>query len=296
MHQHKDEAAQVTAEQKAKWNNSSRSYADVLIGKGVSEPNSRQVIDAVLRHLSTNSGGKPRILDVASNSGNPAVPLGREMPHAEIIATDLAPVAVSLIKEHAAAEGVFNVVAQQADAQDLRQFKDNYFAAVTCSYGLMFMPEHVKALQEAYRVLQSGGLYVATVWAPLESFQFGQMFIEVMTKLAQDQALPPSPYTPWRFGNPLELLQDLKSAHFASVQCAAYSHPMTFLLPDLITFQLGPHGQSRPTLDRLKAAGKHNIEQEAQQVMRAVLTERGWLRGDTAHFENTALIFTAVKQ
>lgn len=56
MHQHKDEAAQVTAEQKAKWNNSSRSYADVLIGKGVSEPNSRQVIDAVLRHLSTNSG------------------------------------------------------------------------------------------------------------------------------------------------------------------------------------------------------------------------------------------------
>lgn len=32
------------------------------------------------------------------------------------------------------------------------------------------------------------------------------------------------------------------------------------------------------------------------QVMRAVLTERGWLRGDTAHFENTALIFTAVKQ
>lgn len=105
------------------------------------------------------------------------------------------------------------------------------------------------------------------------------MFIEVLTKLAQDQALPPSPYTPWRFGNPLELLQDLKSAHFASVQCAAYSHPMTFLLPDLITFQLGPHGQSRPTLDRLKAAGKHNIEQEAQQVhhcllMLTILVER----------------------
>lgn len=111
------------------------------------------------------------------------------MPHAEIIATDLAPVAVSLIKEHAAAEGVFNVVAQQADAQDLRQFKDNYFAAVTCSYGLMFMPEHVKALQEAYRVLQSGGLYVATVWAPLESFQFGQVSFTSYRKQKQNGTL-----------------------------------------------------------------------------------------------------------
>ena len=31
------------------------------------------------------------------------------------------------------------------------------------------------------------------------------------------------------------------------------------------------------------------------QVMRAVLTEQGLLHGETAHFENTALMFTAVK-
>ena len=118
---------------------------------------------------------KMRILDVASNSGTPAVPLGKAFPDAEVVATDLSPAAVSLVSQYAAAEGVANVTAQAADAQDLKDFKDNTFDAVNCSYGLMFMPEHQKALQEAYRVLKIGGLFTASVWAPLENFQFGQV-------------------------------------------------------------------------------------------------------------------------
>ena len=103
------------------------------------------------------------------------MPLAKALPHAEVIATDLSPVAVSLIKKHAAAEGASNVAAQPADAQNLQDFENNTFAAVTCSYGLMFMPNHLKALREAHRVLQPGGLYVATLWAPLDNFQFGQV-------------------------------------------------------------------------------------------------------------------------
>ncbi len=55
-HHRDDDAAQITAEQKAKWDNSSQSYADVLISKGVSEPNSRQVLEAVLKQLNAMSG------------------------------------------------------------------------------------------------------------------------------------------------------------------------------------------------------------------------------------------------
>ena len=98
-----------------------------------------------------------------------------------------------------------------------------------------------------------------------------QMFTAVLKELVGDQPSPPSPYVPWRFGNPLQLLQDLRTANFSHAQCTAYSHPMTFTLPDLVTFQLGPHGQSRPTLDRLKAAGRDNIDQEAQQVQSPAL-------------------------
>lgn len=104
-----------------------------------------------------------RVLDVASNGGTPAVPLAKALPHTEVLATDLSPIAVSFISSYAQAEGVTNITAQPADAQNLEQFHDCTFAAVTCSYGLMFMPNHAQALREAYRVLQPGGLYVATV-------------------------------------------------------------------------------------------------------------------------------------
>lgn len=92
------------------------------------------------------------------------------------------------------------------------------------------------------------------------------MFVQVIKELAGDAPLPSSPYTPWRFGNPLQLLQDLKEANFSNVQCTSYSHDMTFTLPDLIEFQLGPHGQSRPTLEKLRALGRDNIDEEAQKV------------------------------
>ena len=115
------------------------------------------------------------ILDLASNAGNPALPLAKAVPHARIVATDLAPSTISILLKRAEAEGVTNVTAQPADAQDLHQFKDSSFLVVTCSYGLMFMPEHQRALRETYRVLQKGGMFIATVWAPLETFQFAQV-------------------------------------------------------------------------------------------------------------------------
>ena len=116
-----------------------------------------------------------RVLDVASNGGNPAVPLAKAMPQVQIVATDLSPVAVGFISEYALAEGVTNVKAQPADAQNLEEFHDCSFEAVTCSYGLMFMPDHARALREAHRVLKPGGLYVASVWAPLDKFEIGQV-------------------------------------------------------------------------------------------------------------------------
>ncbi|DBA73492.1 TPA: hypothetical protein ACH3X1_011519 [Trebouxia sp. C0004] len=290
---HPPDVAWITAQSKAHWDRSSTSYAEVLIRRGLTEPNFRQVIDAVVKYCKPD--GRIRVLDLASNAGSPAVPLGKAIPNASVVATDLSPASVSLISEYAASEGVTNVTAQPADAQHLQEFDDNTFDAVTCSYGLMFMPDHQKALQEAHRVLKSGGLYVATVWGPLEHYQFGQMFSEVARRIAGDPGPPPSPYTPWRFSNPLQLLQDLKGAHFSNAHCTAYSHPMTFPFADLVAFQLGPNGQSRPLLDSLKATGKENIYEEAPQVMRAVLREQGLLHGETAHFENTALMFTAVK-
>ena len=55
--------------------------------------------------------------------------------------------------------------------------QDASFDAVTCQYGLFFMPEHGKALREAARVLQPGGFITASV------FGKDQQMLQVPTTL-----------------------------------------------------------------------------------------------------------------
>ena len=40
-------------------------------------------------------------------------------------------------------------------------FDDNKFDVITCCYGYMFCEDKLKALQESYRVLKTGGMLVA---------------------------------------------------------------------------------------------------------------------------------------
>lgn len=116
-----------------------------------------------------------KILDVASSSGRPAVPLAKAFPHSQVTSTDLSPASSSLVCKYAKAQGVTNVTAQAADAQNLKDFADNTFSVVTCTYGLFFMPEATKALKEVYRVLQPGGLFVATIWGWPDKVQMSQV-------------------------------------------------------------------------------------------------------------------------
>lgn len=41
---------------------------------------------------------------------------------------------------------------------------------------------------------------------------------------------------------------------------------MLWKLPDLLAFQFGPLGQTRPLLDKLHAAGRQHVYAEAEQV------------------------------
>lgn len=101
----------------------------------------------------------------------PTVALAKQFPLARVVATDMAPATLSLINAHAEEQGVSNVAAKLADAQKCKDSESGWFSIVTCSYGSTFIPEHLQALKQAYKVLQPGGLCVGKAFASCEIYQ-----------------------------------------------------------------------------------------------------------------------------
>ena len=123
-----------------------------------------------------------RVLDVASGSGNVAIPAART--GASVVASDLTPELFDDGRARAAAEGV-ELEWREADAEAL-PFADGEFDAVLSCVGVMFAPRHQAAADELIRVCRPGGRIGLISWTP-EGF-IGQMFAAM-----KPYAPPPPP-------------------------------------------------------------------------------------------------------
>ncbi|CAN0214867.1 unnamed protein product, partial [Ectocarpus sp. 6 AP-2014] len=111
------------------------------------------------------------------------------MPGATVHATDFAPAMMDLIRKRAAEEGVSNVVASVADGEALTGFGDESVDAVTCTWGLLFMPNWQRAIQEFSRVLKGDGVVAVTLWERHEGSVFQRMRNVVETLVPGFQVL-----------------------------------------------------------------------------------------------------------
>jgi SAM-dependent methyltransferase len=120
-------------------------------------------------------GGLPipagaRVLDVATGTGNLAIPLARR--GAVVTGVDIATNLLVQARERAAAEGL-EVTFDEGDAEQL-PYPDGSFDAVVTMFGAMFAPRPELVAAELARVLRPGGLLAMANWNPA-SFS-GQMF------------------------------------------------------------------------------------------------------------------------
>jgi len=134
------------------------------------------------RRVATFAPG--RVLELAAGTGRVTAELVRELPDAEVVATDLNPAMV----EH----GMLHVPGahwQQADAQSL-PFPDRTVDLVACQFGVMFFPDKPAAFAETRRVLRPGGRAVGSVWSTLDSHDFERAVVEALRALFPDD--PPT--------------------------------------------------------------------------------------------------------
>lgn len=114
-------------------------------------------------------GPGARVLDVASGSGNAAIPAA--LAGADVVACDLTPELLEAGRAQAATAGA-EVEWREADAESL-PFADGEFDVVLSCVGVMFAPHHQAAADELVRVCRPGGTIGLASWTP-EGF-IGQM-------------------------------------------------------------------------------------------------------------------------
>ncbi len=97
---------------------------DFVVSKAVlvPRPETELLVEIAVKHAAESSrGDRLRILDLGTGSGAIAVALAKELPEAEILATDISPEALAVARHNAAANGV---------STRIRFYQGDLFAAI----------------------------------------------------------------------------------------------------------------------------------------------------------------------
>lgn len=155
-----------------------------------------------------------RILETAAGTGVVTEALHRALPEAEITATDLnAP----MIEQAARRLGAVKVHFKPADAQAL-PFPDGGFDLVVCQFGLMFVPDKVRANSEARRVLRDGGRYMLVIWDRIEHNHATMAAGRAVGALFPVEAAQFYERVPFRYHDVGLIERDLLAAGFTDVE------------------------------------------------------------------------------
>jgi ubiquinone/menaquinone biosynthesis C-methylase UbiE len=155
-----------------------------------------------------------QILETAAGTGVVTEALHRALPDAQIVATDLNP---AMLDVAAARIRSARVVFQPADAQAL-PFQDSSFDLVVCQFGIMFVPDKVKANAEARRVLRDAGRYLLVIWDRVERNLATRIAGEAVANLFPEDAGSFYERLPFRYHDPAQIEHDLIAAGFDDIE------------------------------------------------------------------------------
>jgi ubiquinone/menaquinone biosynthesis C-methylase UbiE len=193
-----------------------------------------------------------RVLDVATGTGNVAVPLARS--GCVVTGVDIAPNLLQQARQRAAAEGL-QISFDEGDAEAL-PYPDASFDAVVTMFGAMFAPRPELVAAEVARVLKPGGLLAMANWNP-ESFT-GAMFRTGSRHVPPPAGVP----APVQWGDPATATNRLQAAGFRDIHTQLV--PVDFDMPmppagavDLFRTYFGP---TKSAFARLDEAGQSLME------------------------------------
>ncbi len=211
-------------------------------------------------------------------------------PAGSALGVDISVPAIERARELAAAQGVGNVVFEQADAQVHRWARERFDLAIS-RFGTMFFADPVTAFANIGRALRPAGRLVMMVWQARDRNEWDMAIRRCLTGPEGAAAVTSAGPDPFSLADPPAVTTILEAAGFAGVTFTDVREPMYFG-PDAATALDWIRGFActREALGRLDPAAA----EAALGRLRVTLTAH---RGDRGvRFDSRAWIVTARRQ
>lgn len=167
-----------------------------------------------------------RFLDVAAGSGALSIPAARL--GASVLATDLSPVMLDLLKRRAREEG-FNVETRVMDGHAL-DLDDDSVDMAGSQLGVMLFPDMPKGVSEMARVVRPGGRVLMTVYGDPHQIEFFGYFLRAVRSVRPTFTGPPQdpPPLPFQLQDPEKLRRVLTAAGLKGVKVETITETLEF--------------------------------------------------------------------
>jgi ubiquinone/menaquinone biosynthesis C-methylase UbiE len=177
-----------------------------------------------LRRAGLRSG--MRFLDVAAGSGALSIPAARIGAH--VLATDLSPSMLRLLKQRAQEEGL-DVETRAMDGHAL-EIEDDSVDMAGSQFGVMLFPDMPKGVSEMARVVKPGGRVLMTVFGDPRKVEFFAFFVRAIQSVRPDFTGPPMdpPPLPFQLQDPARLQKQLAAAGLKDVRVETTAEALEF--------------------------------------------------------------------
>jgi ubiquinone/menaquinone biosynthesis C-methylase UbiE len=194
----------------------------------VIEEHGQVVSDRLVELAGVHQGS--RVLDVATGIGEPAVTAAKRVgPTGKVTAIDLSPGMLAIARERAAELGLSKIIEfRESDAESL-VLPPSSIDAITCRFGLMFMPNVANALKTMRDVLNQDGRIAAAVWSSVDKVPSFRLPFEIVMKETGTSPPPMGSPGPFSLADTNILRQKFEQAGFHNI--AIERGTMNFNLP-----------------------------------------------------------------
>lgn len=159
-----------------------------------------------------------KILDIATGTGAVALAAAQAVgAEGRVMAIDLAGAMLDRLQEKIDKFGLRNIDLHVMDAAAL-EFRSNYFDAVTCSYGLYFLPVMTAGLKEWVRVTKPGGRVAFTVFGRRAFHPMMELFIKRLRRYGAVSAENETPLAAMRLAEPGRCRELLANAGLQKIE------------------------------------------------------------------------------